>query len=149
MVRYVPMTQMIFLGLLLATLLYAALRGAAPERVGALIIAVGSVASILVPKTHHGLFAGVEPGLFAVDAAMALAFTVLALKAQRYWPMWMAAMQVDTVVTHLAMLFAPRVMPWAYAVMEIAWSYPIVILLAVGTARHRQRVRIHGDDPNW
>jgi len=149
MVRSSPMMQIIFLGSLLATLLYAGLRGAAPERVGALIIALATVATVLVPKAHDLVFSALEPWVFVVDSVTAVAFITLALKAQRYWPMWMAALQVDTVITHIVMLSVPRVMPWAYAAMEIAWSYPIVILLAVGTARHRQRVRDYGADPSW
>ena len=143
------MTQILFLGLLLGTLIYAAFRGAAPERIGALIIASATVATILVPKVGGVTFTTFEPGLFVVDSVTAFALVALAIRAQRYWPMWAAALQIDTIVTHLVMLSTPRTMPWAYAVMEIAWSYPIVILLAVGTARHRQRLRLYGDDPSW
>lgn len=149
MLRWAAMTQLLFLGLLLGTLLYALLRGAAPERWAAGLIAAATILSALVPKTGKVAFGTFEPYLCAVDTATAIAFVLLALYAQRYWPMWLAALQIDTVVTHLAMLVAPRVMPWAYAVIEIAWSYPIVVLLAVGTARHRQRLRQYGDDPSW
>ncbi len=143
------MTQLLFIGLLLGTLLYATLRGAAPERWGALVIVLATIASVLAPKVGKVPFGAFEPYICAVDTITAVAFILLALRAQRYWPMWLAALQIDTVVTHLAMLVAPRVMPWAYAVMEIAWSYPIIILLAIGTARHQQRLRRYGNDPSW
>lgn len=143
------MTQLVFLGLLLGTLLYAAFRGGAPERLSALIIVAATVATVLVPKVGKVAFASLEPGVFIVDSLTGVAFILVALRAQRYWPMWMAALQIDTVLTHVAMLTAPRVMPWAYAVMEIAWSYPMVILLAVGTARHQRRLRLYGSDPSW
>lgn len=143
------MTQLIFVALLLGTLLYAAFRGGAPERVGASIIIAATTATILVPKVGKVTFASLEPGVFAVDTLTAFAFILLALRANRYWPIWIAALQIDTVLTHVAMLTAPRVMPWAYAVMEIAWSYPIVMLVAVGTARHQQRLHRYGNDPSW
>lgn len=143
------MTQLVFLAFLLGTLLYAAFRGGMPERIAALIMVAATIATILVPKVGKVTFASLEPGVFAVDSLTAVAFILLALRAQRYWPIWIAALQIDTVLTHVAMLVAPRVMPWAYAVMEIAWSYPIVLLLAVGTARHQQRLRRYGTDPSW
>lgn len=149
MVRPLAMTQTVFLGLLFGTLLYAAFQGAAPERIGALIVASATIATIVVPKVGQITFARFEPNVFAVDLLMAIALILLALRAQRYWPIWAAALQIDTVVSHFAMLFAPRVMPWGYAVAEIAWSYPIVILLAAGVARHQQRKHAYGNDPSW
>jgi hypothetical protein len=83
-----------------------------------------------------------------VDAAMLLCVVVLALRAQRYWPMWMAAILLDTVVTHLLML-SPPLMPWSYSVMVAAWSYPHPLLLAAGAWRHRKRIHRYGTDPAW
>lgn len=84
----------------------------------------------------------------AVDFTFLIVVLVIALRAQRFWPMWMAAILIDTVLTHILML-SPRVIPWSYSVMNAAWSYPIPIILAIGTWRHQSRILHYGSDPAW
>jgi len=140
---------MVFNALLFSSCGYALWRGAAPERAAAAIMLAATVATVVAFRAGPTRFSSVEAGVLAVDVATLLAFVALALRAQRYWPMWIAALQVDAVVTHLAILVAPRAMPWAYAVLIAGWSYPSVLLLAAGTLRHRQRLSRYGDDPAW
>jgi hypothetical protein len=139
----------VFNALLLASCGYALWRGAAPERAAAAIMLAATLATVAALRAGPNRFATVETGVFAVDIVTFVAFTALALRAQRYWPMWLAALQLDALVTHLAMLLAPRTMPWAYAVLIAGWSYPSLLLLAAGTMRHRQRLSRYGDDPAW
>jgi len=142
------MNIFVYLGLLVTCCVFALWRGGAPERLGVAILVAAIVASSFVPAAGTHRFYQMESGLLAVDSAMLVAVTLLALFAQRYWPMWLAAVNVNIVVTHLLML-DPRLMPWSYAVANAAWSYPIPVLLAAGAWRHRQRIARYGSDPAW
>ena len=68
-------------------------------------------------------------------------FCVLALRADRYWPIWVSALLGLGVLGHLARWAGPDVFPWAYAVVLTIWSYPILAIIAIGTFNHQRRAR--------
>ena len=99
--------------------------------------------------THLGRWRGIEFGVFIVDLATFIFFCVLAVRANRFWPIWVSALLGIGVLGSLAMMLHPRVIPWAYAVVLSIWSYPILLLIAFGTHNHRRRLRANGADPSW
>lgn len=145
---YQVMHVSIYLLLLVVCCLYASIRGGAPERWGVGILVAAVILSLLTPPSGPVRFASMEVGFLIVDSAMLVAVVALALRADRYWPMLMAAVLCDTVVTHLLML-SPLLMPYSYSVMIAAWSYPSPIILFVGAFRHRVRLRRVGSDRAW
>ena len=74
---------------------------------------------------------------------------MIALRANRYWPIGMAAMQVLQVVGTLLMLADRQMVPLLYWISNVVWAYPMLILLALGTVRHRNRVKRLGPEPSW
>jgi len=139
----------VFTALMLACCAYAFIGGGAPERIGAAIFLIGSVLTYAALETSAIHYRGVEIGAFIVDLATFLAFVLLALRANRYWPLWVSALLGLGLVGHLAMLLHPRVIPWAYAVVLSIWSYPILLLMVAGTYAHRRRSTGNGADPSW
>lgn len=139
----------VFTILLVACTAYAFLHGGTPERVGAAIYAAGSVATWLVVSAPPIRFRGVEIGVFIVDACVFLGFVLLALRANRFWPIWVSALVGLGIAGHLAMLLHPQVIPWAYAVVLSIWSYPILATMTAGTWLHRRRMLRNGADPSW
>jgi hypothetical protein len=139
----------LFLVLLIACCIYAFARGAAPERTGMAIYAAGSVLTYVAVSAPPIRFKGVEVGVFIVDVCVFLGFVVLALRANRFWPIWVSALQGLGVLGSLAMMLHPHVIPWAYAVVLSIWSYPILLLVAIGTHRHHRRLIRNGADPSW
>ena len=87
--------------------------------------------------------------MFIVDAVTFLAFVPIALRADRFWPLWVSAFLGLGVLGHLARLVGPDTFWWAYAVVLTIWSYPIVLLFALGTFLHRRRLARHGADRSW
>ncbi|MDB5680426.1 MAG: hypothetical protein JWO16_231, partial [Sphingomonas bacterium] len=73
----------------------------------------------------------------------------IALRANRYWPIGIAAMQVLQVVGHLLKLADPHMLPLLYWLSSVVWAYPMLILLALGTVRHRNREKRLGPEPSW
>lgn len=142
------MHVIVYLALLVSCSLYAAVRGGLPERIGVAILLTAVLASALMPLVRFHGFQAVEVGILAIDFAMLVGIVILSLYAQRYWPMWMAAVLLNTVVTHLLKL-TPTLWPTSYFLAYAAWSYPNPIILAVAAWRHRARVRQYGEDPPW
>jgi hypothetical protein len=140
----------LFWALLIATSVYAFATGGAPERLGAAGYLLSCTASFVVlsiaPLTR---FHSVEVGVFVVDVLTFIAFTYLALRADRLWTMWVSALLGLGVLGHLARWLGSEVIPWAYAVILSVWSYPILAIIVLGTWNHRRRRALHGDDPSW
>ena len=75
----------------------------------------------------------------SVDVVTLAAFTALALRSSRFWPMWIAGLQLTTDIAHLMKAVDPTLFPQVYAAAAQIWSYPILLILAVGTWRSHQR----------
>ena len=127
---------------------YAIVRGGGPERWGATLYVVNWFLSDLTVYLSHRQFMTTETGLMMVDAVYLVVLVVLALKAQRYWPLWAAALQLDTILTHVLM-FSKATPPFSYGFALWLWGLPLPILMAVGAWRHRRRLKRWGDDPAW
>lgn len=128
---------------------YALLKGAAPERIGTAILVVGSLLSLAARSSPAGRFGSVETGVFVVDIVCLGAFLILALRAARYWPLWIAGLQLIGTAGHLVKLVDPGVMRNAYAIVLVIWGYLMLFILAWGTYRHQQRLKKFGVDRSW
>jgi len=47
------------------------------------------------------------------------------------------------------MIVIPELLPQAYFVIAAIWAYPMLIVLAIGTYRHQQRLQRYGVDRSW
>ena len=141
--------SLIYVALLLVCWSYAMLRGGAPEKVGASILLVGSALTFISVKGPAARFASMEAGILAVDVAALLAFLVLALRAERFWPLWITGLQLIGTTGHVVKLVDPDVVRWAYAFVLAFWSYPMLLLLAIATWLHQRRLVRHGADKSW
>lgn len=112
---------------------YAALRGRSDERIAAGVCVAASFASLILLTRLR--FSEVEIGILVVDLAVLGAFVAVALRSERFWPLWVSGLQLTSTVPHLLKLIDPGLMPFAYAAAETIWSYPILIILAVATWR--------------
>jgi hypothetical protein len=135
--------------LFLFGIVYAAVRGGAPERVGAAIIFIGNILTILVVSPWQTQFDSVEVGVAVVDGLMLIAFVVLMMKANRVWPIWMTSVHGLGFLSHIPILLGPLVLPQAYVILQGMWGWPMMALLIGGTRAHRLRIRRNGTDISW
>jgi hypothetical protein len=138
-----------FIGLLALCAAYAFAAGGAPEKVGAAIYALSVAATHILLTTHVGHWRGIEFGVFIVDVIAFALFCFLAIRANRFWPIWVSALLGLGVLGHLARWAGPDVLWYAYAVVLTIWSYPILAIMALGTFNHRQRLARFGTDRSW
>lgn len=87
--------------------------------------------------------------MFLVDFVVFVAFVWLALKADRFWPIGVAALQFAGFTSHIAKAASSGVIAWAYSIGQSLWGYPIILLILWGTVRHRRRLRAFGADSSW
>lgn len=125
--------------LALAAACYLAFKfGGFDEKVAASAFVVATLASRLVQQNY----AHTETGVLVVDFLLLAGLLVLALKSDRFWPMYAAAFQFVGSLVHVASMAEQGSYAWAYAVGLVFWSYPVMIALMVGTwleARSRQQ----------
>ena len=130
----------IFWVILVVTCGYALWRGNRYEQMAGLICIAASVISVVLRAPLHERYMGVELGDLGVDTAVLLAFVAIALRSDRFWPLWVAGLQLTISMSHFFKAIDLDLMPRAYAAAERFWSYPTLIIIAVGAWRaHRRR----------
>jgi hypothetical protein len=131
-----PTVFRIFLGLVA---LYAMLRGSRDARLVGVICVVGALTTHLVISPLSQRFESVETPVMMVDIAVFAGFLFVALRSDRFWPLWIAGLQLTTMMGHIMKAIDVELLPRAYAAAMAFWAYPIVLILAIGTYRQQRR----------
>lgn len=140
---------LVYFAILLGCCLYTALRGSSPERIGAAILMAGSILTLVTLSSAATIYRSLEVGVVVVDLATLLAFLVLALRADRIWPLCITAFQLVGTAGHAVKLVDPQVLPYAYAFALRFWGYPMILMLIIGTWNHQKRLARNGVDKSW
>lgn len=123
---------------------YAFWKGRRDERLVAAVCLCASVISLLSLTHWHARYSNVETGLLIVDMATLGLFVAVALQSSRFWPLWVAGLQMTTATGHLLKAVDADLLPIAYGAALRLWSYPILIILAIGTWRGSRRLQGEG-----
>ena len=142
------MVVLLFLVLWLGVCFYALWRGGQPERFVALSFLAAFLTGLLLNRLGYR-WHDLQLGSFGVDAMLLLLLLVIAFRANRFWPIGMAAMQLLQVTGHLLKLADPRMLPLLYWISSVMWAYPMLLLLWLGTIRHHNRVKRYGPERSW
>lgn len=135
------MAPNLFRILLVLVAVYALWRGRRDERQVGIIFVVGVIATELVLPAPRFRFAGVETHLMMVDIAVFLGFTWVALRSERFWPLWIAGLQLTAIFGHVLKAIDVQLFSRAYAAALVFWAYPMLLILAVGTWRGQRRAK--------
>ncbi|MEO7634798.1 MAG: hypothetical protein ABIS38_04005 [Sphingomicrobium sp.] len=125
--------------LLALIVLYALVRGSRDERQVAIICLAGAAATTMVLSPMAERFQGLESPVLLVDLMVLTGFVMVALRSHRFWPLWVAGLQLTTIVAHLLKGIDIDLLPRAYAAALNFWAYPIIFILALGTYRANRR----------
>lgn len=131
--------QYLFRAILILSCGYALWRGRSDERIVALVCIGAVVATKFAVSPMGERYSDIEAGLMLVDLAVLTAFIFVALRSPRFWPLWAAGLQLTSSLAHVMKAVDFRLIPEAYATAAALWSYPILIILAIGTWRGDQR----------
>ena len=130
--------------LLICVAVFAWTRGGKPERHVASILF-----AMLVVNTGNAFLVGhwtqyheipwFRVGLDVVGLVLILA---VALRADRWWPLWVGSVQLLSVLAHLLWIVHAEIPPLVYAIME-RWPFLIAtVITGLGTYLHARRERI-------
>lgn len=120
---------------------YAFLRGKLDERAAASICLIASFATGFVTLPLSMRFGRVESGVLLVDLLALAAFSAIALRSNRFWPLWVAGFQLTSTIAHVLKAIHIGLLPQAYAAAERFWVYPIFLVIVVGTWRTHNRIK--------
>lgn len=144
-----PLNIVVYQALMLACWAYALRRGGSPEKIGATILVVASYLTLAALSGPAASFHSVEFGVVIVDLLCSAAFVALALRAERFWPLWVAALQITGTAEHAVKFVDPDIVRRTYAFILAIWAYPMIFLMIAGTWRHQQRLARFGVDNSW
>jgi uncharacterized membrane protein YecN with MAPEG domain len=116
----------------------AMLRGRTDERIAAGACAVATLLTHFVLGPLQIKYSGVEHGLVALDVAMLAIFVAVALRSSRFWPLWVAGLQLTMSMAHVMKAIDEQLMPRAYAAAAVFWSYPILLIILFACWRTRE-----------
>lgn len=135
------MIRIVLYGILMwGVCLYAFRRGGWAERIAAVGIVVNSYTTTIatiyltssVTRYHR-----TELPILLVDLGLALALFYVTIRSDKFWPLWLTAMQSLVVLAHLSP-YVPHMIPWGYWRAVAVWSWPMLIVLAFAIHRHHR-----------
>ena len=129
----------LFWTLLIVTCGYALLRGRKYEQLAAILFIGASIGSVLARSAATRPYVGVQVSDLLIDSFVTIATVAIALRSDRFWPLWVAGLQLTISMSHLLKAFSPDLLPLAYAAAERFWSYPTLIILFIGAWRQHKR----------
>jgi hypothetical protein len=77
----------------------------------------------------------IEAIVFLIDLAVFGIFLVIALRSDRFWPLWVAGLQLTSMSVHLINILHPDLMRFVIGVALAFWSYPILLIIGIGAWR--------------
>ena len=88
-------------------------------------------------------------GGLTIDLAFLASLIVIAVRADRFWPLWLAALQLVAIGVHGVRAYDPHILPIVYARIVGEIAYPMLALLVIGTVRHHSRALRFGGERDW
>lgn len=131
----------LYYALVLVAVAAAFARGDRETRLAAVISLAASLLSTALMNLHSQIAVSVA----LIDIAVLAAFVGLALTTRRFWPLWVAGLQLTTVLGHGLRLLQPNLVDIAYAAAMRFWSYPILFIL-IAAALRSERYRPSSPD---
>lgn len=109
----------------------------------------------VVDKLHHFALGGsiiwrhANIGHLCIDTLAMACMFVVALNANRVYPLWIAGAQIIAMFGHFYRLMLEEINRFAYDVMAVTPSYIQFVAMLVGVAFHMSRRRKRGSYPSW
>ena len=96
-----------------------------------------------------GDFASLKFWWAIADGLLLVSLTLIALRANRLWPIVLAGLQLSASFVHLTKALYPDLPASGYAVFLQMWAWPMLAVTAWGTRQHQRRIRCFGSEPDW
>lgn len=126
-------------------------KGAGPER-GVACVMLGLEAA---DRIYHLIFGNVtnlvsiDYGHAVIDLGAMVALVAIALRANRMYTLWIAALQLIAFNAHLARELTEGMSPIAYVFLFVGPSYFQMLIQGLGLWAHRRRLTRYGPYRAW
>jgi hypothetical protein len=130
---------LIFWAILILTCGYALVKGRKYERLAAGLFVAATILSVVDHALLQVRYQRLDVGEFMVDSTLLVSVIAIALASDRFWPLWVAGLQLVDSMAHVLKAITGDLPPWAYGFAERFWSYPILFILFIGTWRQHRR----------
>lgn len=101
------------------------------------MIFIGSVL-LTIPAQLAGTWHQTQFWLAIVDLMLLAGLIWLMLESSRYWPIWVAACQLMTVLTHIVTLLLGNFSDRIYAGLSTVWVIPLMLFTIIGIELDRK-----------
>lgn len=129
----------------IATCALAVWRGRDQERLAAGVYLAAWALTLVVFRSNSE---DLQWPVLIIDTCLLGILIVLALRSQRFWPLFAAAFQLLGVITHVARALDAAVSGWAYQTAGLIWSYMVISAIAYGSITAPKRyAEIEADEP--
>ena len=129
--------------------LFALRRGSGPERAIATVLSASLLFSVVrVMMRGPDDFTGLDPILVLIDLAVFAAVLRVALRANRMWPLVIAAMQLIVLLAHVYTLLKVGANQVYWAMMAFP-QYIQMLVLGIGVVCHLMRYARIGRYRDW
>jgi hypothetical protein len=127
----------IYWSLLFGVLLLAWWRGDRDTRIAATICFMATIGSLSTFDPWGFEARPVYPMIALIDLLTLAAFLGIAIRSDRFWPLWIAGLHLTATLSHVLRLFDPGLVHVAYEAAMRFWSYPLLVILGVAALRTR------------
>jgi drug/metabolite transporter superfamily protein YnfA len=103
-----------------------------------LVLISVSATLLTMPAQLAGSWHATQIWLTLVDLAAFVAFVWLMLRSDRYWPVWAAACQLMTVLTHITTLLIGNFSGRIYEGLSTVWVIPLLLFTIIGIELDRK-----------
>ncbi|MDP1631324.1 MAG: hypothetical protein Q8L66_07885 [Caulobacter sp.] len=112
--------------------LAAAFSGGRPQQLAAATVFVAWIGSAALEDRR---FIYPQYAIFVLDVVTTLTLVAVALIWRRGWLLWVAAFQLLTMATHIAVMLDMRIYTRAYMTAYMIWSYLLLAALLWGAVQ--------------
>ncbi|WP_093019110.1 hypothetical protein [Sphingobium sp. YR768] len=130
------MLAVFFWILMLMTCAFAICFGGREGRM--LVVIIVAAALLSIPAQLAGSWHATQLWLMMVDVGTLGALMWLMLQSPRYWPIWAAACQLMTVLTHVVTLLLHSFSDRIYAGLNTVWVIPLMLFAIIGIELDRK-----------
>jgi hypothetical protein len=116
---------------------YALLLGGWEGRVTTAVVLSATLATMFLERLLDLHWHETNQIVLAIDLAAFLVMYVVAAKSRQWWPIWVAAFQLNSVVAHFATLITPEFSALVYHGYEGLWAIPGQLIMVLGIHRDR------------
>lgn len=130
---------LLFVVLILSATLFVGRYGTRWERLGIGIVLLGSLLTLAVAAALESRWVTTAYTILVIDFAAMMAFGFIALRSDRFWPLWVTGMQLAQMTTHLARMANSDIVPKAYEAGQGVWSWLQILVIVLATWSLRAR----------